>query len=182
MNVCGESSHIPSAVHIHNPSFQQIIGLTRNIPNKELGILLLKPGFFPVDSFGRPLQRHVENLIEISQLKVVATACSILNKDNVRNLYDDLFGPAFTSVSPALSRVRANLEQYMTGGCVFWYLVSGSRAVDKTKVLKSAIRQSYGFIKGSEEVRNAIHSSDADAIDTGLRIMSMGRQCPKESI
>lgn len=150
---------------------QQIRAAREKDSQGELGVFLLKPGYFSLDS-KQPssFQDTVEGLITAGNLDIIATSCVQLTTDKVHDLYPFIFGPGERPIPDFVLKLRADLESYMSD-YVFSYLVFGPEAHRKLEIIKRALRNNLGYFKGSLNVKNAVHVAEREEIGRDLRIL-----------
>ena len=106
----------------HNLSDSQLQVLLFDVSKDQLGILMLKPGCFSVA--GRTLiQEKTEDLISSYNLDVIATSCTVLTREQVHQLYPNIYGPDVVAQNARLGELRILMEDYLAN-CVFTYSVS----------------------------------------------------------
>ena len=137
----------------------------------ELSVFLLKPGYFSLDHCQQSLfQSTVEGLITASGLDIITTSCIALTTEQIHGLYPFIFGPGETPVPDFVLKLREDLESYMSD-YVFSYLVFGEDAQYKLEKIKKALRDSIGCVKGSLNVKNAIHLAEKNDAAKDIEIL-----------
>jgi len=154
----------------HNPEYSVIEGLIEE-SQEVIGILTIKPGFFPTDSRGVEIQRLLEGIITSSGLSVLCTSNKQLNADETRKLYATIFTDRSEGTPDWLTEIRIEILEFMTSGDSFSYFVTGIDAVAKTLMIKKLFRNSFAETGSEKAVRNGIHSSDPDDVRFDLNIL-----------
>jgi hypothetical protein len=139
----------------------------------QLGTMFIKPGFFPNDPHGRPLQSAVEALLTSSKIDILESTELILTPEGVRKLYRGIF--AATEPSDTLLEVRRKILDYLASAPILFYLLSGEDIVGKLNLIKTDIRARYGLVKGSAEVRTILHVPEEEEIMHDINLFVLYR-------
>ena len=136
--------------------------------NRELGILMLKPGCFSVEG-STPIQDNAEKLISSQNLDVISTSCILLGKKEVHQLYPNIFGDNADASTGRLADLRVLLDDYLSD-CVFSYLVSGENVQNKLESTKRTMRTAVEHV-GNWDVYNHVHVPDTNEMPQNLDLL-----------
>lgn len=156
-------------VRPHNLPFSQLQMTTEDQGKKgQLGVLMLKPGCFSVE--GRTtIQDNAEELMSNQNLDVISTSCVLLDRNQIHQLYPNIFGESVVASTGRLGDLRVLLEDYLSD-CVFSYLVSGENTQQKLDSVKRVMRQQVEHV-GNWDVHNHVHVPDSSDMPKNLDLL-----------
>lgn len=155
---------------LHNLPYTEIVEILQsNEGNEQYCVLMLKPGCFSIDSTGTPTQDKTEELFSTNNLNVIATSCVKLTKEQVHQLYPNIFGADVEAITDRLDKLRVLLEDYLSDH-VFTYLIRGDSALDKLDSIKKVLRKDVEHV-GNWDVNNLVHVPIRENIDQDINIL-----------
>lgn len=161
---------------LHNMPYSQLVEKTQsNEGAGQYGVIMLKPGCFSVDNQITPIQDQTEELFVDNKLNVVATSCINLTKEQVHELYLNIFGSDITAITGRLDELRVLLEDYLSD-CVFTYLVYGEDSQNKLETIKIILRERVAHV-GNWDINNWIHVPTRDSVIQDIEILFNHPNC-----
>lgn len=139
------------------------------IKKDRIGTMFIKPGYFPNDPPGTPFQKNIESLIASFQIEILDTEELILTIEQIERIYHKMFNQQ--NPSPILIQIKKDLVDYLSKAPIFCYLLHGEEVRKKTEIIKKGIRYQYGFMKGSTNVKNILHTPENDDVMLDVSIL-----------
>jgi hypothetical protein len=154
----------------HNLPYAEIVDMIQGTEgNKQCGVLMLKPGCFSTGGAGKPIQGKTEELFSLNNLDVIATSCVKLTREQVHQLYPNIFSSDVESITGRLDELRILLEDYLSD-YVFTYLVQGDSALDKLASIKKVLRENLEHV-GNWDVNNLVHVPNEKYLAQDIEIL-----------
>lgn len=142
---------------------------------EQLGVLMLKPGCFSTNTESNPVQEQTEKLLSSHNLDVLATSCVALTRDQIHQLYPNIFGQNIKPKTFRLSELRLLLEEYLSD-CVFAYLVHGNNVQQRLELIKETLRQDVEKV-GNWDVENRVHVPEEENLDQVISLLFYHESC-----
>lgn len=139
------------------------------------GVLMLKPGCFSVDNENTPVQDQTENLFSSHDLDIIATSCITLSRNQIHQLYPNIFELSVKPRTSRLAELRPLLEDYLSD-CVFAYLVRGEKAQEKLQSIKEILRQDVEHV-GNWDVENRVHVPGEENLNKTISLLFNHENC-----
>lgn len=160
----------------HNLPVDDVQDIISPVPESELALFTLKPGFFPNHpKTGEPLQKALEAEIVTSGIDVLCTSEADLTGLDVYELYRRVLLPNPEDDAKFGIGWKKDLVSYMSSGPVFSYACRGIDAFSTVQAIKNDVRRRNN--KGDEwtkVVANVGHVPDREDFDISLQVLFLG--------
>ena len=135
-------------------------------PQNENGIIMLKPSGMSAAIEDNQLKEIVEQIIWISELKVIKEAWKLLDEKDVNLLYH------YPTEEDRKKDIYKQLVQHLTSGPIHTYYLEWSGTIEKCKIIKKHIREAMSaWLQRKEYIKNWLHTAEKHEIESNLQVL-----------